>query len=73
MIPLVWVLMERQTEEAYRAVLELVRRLLHDYDIAFELVITDFERAQQNAWRDVFDINIQGCLWHLVRVSMLGN
>jgi len=61
--------MEAQTNEAYRAVLQLFRRLLDNGDeLLIERIITDFERAQLNGWRDSFPgVHTQGCLWHLVR------
>ncbi|KAK3926922.1 GTPase Der [Frankliniella fusca] len=65
-IPLAWVLMESQTNAAYDAVCQLLRRLVGD-DIIVERIITDFEPAQRNGWINNFDTTVQGCLWHLVR------
>ena len=68
-IPLAWVLMESAEEVAYTAVLELLAALLGP-QIDLRRAITDFETAQQNAWQNVFHVQVQGCLWHLARVSM---
>ncbi|KAJ1521839.1 hypothetical protein ONE63_003474 [Megalurothrips usitatus] len=65
-VPLAWVLMESRTQAAYTAVLAYIRYILGD-DINLRRVITDFEMAQQNAWQNVFNVMLQGCLWHLCR------
>ncbi|KAK3926018.1 Glucose-1-phosphate adenylyltransferase [Frankliniella fusca] len=66
-IPLAWVLMSAQTNDAYEAVCELLRRRVND-DMIVERIITDFEPAQRNGWVNTFNnVTVQGCLWHLVR------
>ena len=59
--------MESRTEVGYTAVLQLLQNILGQ-DIELTRIITDFETAQQNAWQNVFQIAVQGCLWHLARV-----
>ncbi|KAK3929153.1 Aspartate carbamoyltransferase [Frankliniella fusca] len=61
-IPLVWVLMERKSEAAYVAVLNLLRAHLIEW--RFRLVISDFEDAIMNAFRAVFGVEVQGCFFH---------
>lgn len=63
-----WALMESRTQVAYTALLQLIRNLLGP-NIAVTRVITDFESAEQNAWNEVFGVTVQGCLWHMCRVS----
>lgn len=61
--------MERRTQEAYVAVLTHLRGLLPP-PLRIRRVITDYERGQQNAWSAIFACTLQGCLWHLARVSV---
>lgn len=62
--------MESRTQVAYRALLELLQNLLGP-NIALTRVISDFETAEQNAWEGVFQVIVQGCLWHLCRVGSI--
>jgi len=62
--------MSCRTENAYTAVLELLRQLL-GAQIELTRVITDFETAEQNAWHTVFGVRVQGCLWHLCKVGKI--
>lgn len=62
--------MSSRTEVAYTAVLQLVSNLVGD-NMNLRRAITDFETAEQNAWRNVFNVIVQGCLFHLGRVSWL--
>lgn len=65
-IPLGWVLMGRRSEAAYDAVLELLKNL--NPEIYPSHVVTDFEIAQQQAWRTAFPrCKVQGCLFHLAQ------
>ncbi|KAK3921776.1 UDP-N-acetylglucosamine--N-acetylmuramyl-(pentapeptide) pyrophosphoryl-undecaprenol N-acetylglucosamine transferase 1 [Frankliniella fusca] len=61
-IPLCWCLMERKTEHAYIAVLMIIRQHLGNW--RFNRVITDFEDAMINAFRAVFQVEVQGCYFH---------
>lgn len=58
--------MESRSEIAYVAVLQLLQNLLGP-NLHLTKVITDFETAQQNAWEQVFEVPVQGCLWHACR------
>ncbi|KAK3926312.1 Alpha-galactosidase A, partial [Frankliniella fusca] len=63
-IPIGWVLMGRRSRPAYDAVLELLKTL--NPEICPSYVITDFEIAQQEAWKTAFPgCKVQGCLFHL--------
>jgi len=62
--------MEAKTENAYTAVLQLILHLCPD-DMDLLRAITDFETGLQNAWERVFNVVVQGCHWHMCRVSML--
>lgn len=68
-IPLAWVLMESRTEAAYTAVLQLLQNHMGP-NIALNRAISDFETAEQNAWHNVFQVDTQGCMWHLARVCI---
>ncbi|KAK3932380.1 Carboxy-S-adenosyl-L-methionine synthase [Frankliniella fusca] len=69
-VPLVQVLMQSRTRVAYVAILEALREALPQFRP--ELVITDFECAQMQAWVQVYDVPVQGCYWHFSRaVSIL--
>ncbi|KAK3931470.1 FLYWCH-type zinc finger-containing protein 1, partial [Frankliniella fusca] len=58
-IPLCWVLMERRTLAAYRAVFSFLR---DQTNLNPRKIITDFEYSQQRAWRLEFPgAEIQGC------------
>ena len=61
--------MESRTEIAYSAVL----LALHQSNHLFRphLAITDFEPAEMNAWRAVFNCEVQGCFWHYCRAITL--
>lgn len=37
------------------------------------LVVTDFEIALQQAWRQVFNATVTGCYWHYCRVGSVPN
>lgn len=65
-VPLAWALMENRTQEAYTAVLQLLSHLLGD-EIELTRVITDFEEAEMNSWEEVFEVRVQGCMWHMCR------
>ncbi|KAE8738407.1 hypothetical protein FOCC_FOCC016113 [Frankliniella occidentalis] len=65
-VPLAYALMETKSEAAYTAVFQLLLANL-GLDIQLTKVITDFEAGQQNAWENVFQVNVQGCLWHYSR------
>jgi len=67
-LPLAWALMSTKTEVAYTAVLSLLHELMGN-EFELQRVVTDFEAAEQNAWQNVFEVHVQGCLWHLCRVS----
>lgn len=70
-IPIAWVLMQRRTAAAYESVLRVFRLLLRGAP-NLQRVITDFENAQRIGWLSSFDwIILQGCFFHLVRVSLL--
>lgn len=56
-------LMECRSQNAYVAVLELLRQHL-GANIHLTKVITDFEVGMQNAFEQVFHVRVQGCLWH---------
>ncbi|KAK3910275.1 Transposase for insertion sequence element IS905, partial [Frankliniella fusca] len=65
-VPLGWVLMERKSQSAYSAVFRMLKHLCPQFDP--DVIITDWEYAQQKAWQDAFpNAQIQGCLWHLCR------
>lgn len=49
------------------AVLNHLRQLVPQFRP--NLVLTDFEIGLQNAWRQVFNVNVVGCYWHFARVS----
>ncbi|KAK3913488.1 Glutamate receptor ionotropic, NMDA 2C, partial [Frankliniella fusca] len=69
-VPLVQVLMQSRKRVAYVAVLEALREALPQFRP--ELVITDFECAQMQAWVQVYNVPVQGCYWHFSRaVSIL--
>ncbi|KAE8745172.1 hypothetical protein FOCC_FOCC008238 [Frankliniella occidentalis] len=62
-VPLCWVLMERRTISAYRAVFQFLK---NQTAINPRKIITDFEYPQQRAWQIEFPrASIQGCLYHL--------
>ncbi|XP_026290444.2 uncharacterized protein LOC113215088 [Frankliniella occidentalis] len=61
--------MERKTEHAYVAVLLLIRQQLMHWN--FRRVVSDFEDAIINAFRYVFQIEVQGCYFH--SVNAMGN
>lgn len=63
--------MEKKTEAAYIAVLVHLRVRLGHWN--FTEVICDFETAIMNAFRRVFEIVVQGCLFHYVNVSKVLN
>ncbi|XP_034250361.1 uncharacterized protein LOC117650857 [Thrips palmi] len=63
-VPLCWCLMESKTESAYIAVLLLLRTHLIWW--SFERVICDFEDAMIAAFSMVFQVPVQGCLFHAV-------
>lgn len=67
-IPLAWCLMARKTEAAYIAVLSIIRARLRTWN--FERVVCDFEDAIMNAARAVFRVEVQGCFFHSVNVSL---
>jgi len=62
--------MESRSQNAYVAVLELFQFHLGP-NIHLTKVITDFEVGQQNAWQQVFQVRVQGCLWHACRRFLL--
>ncbi|XP_034250836.1 uncharacterized protein LOC117651143 [Thrips palmi] len=65
-IPIGWVLMEKRTYSAYRAVIHLLKRLCPDLQPG--VIVTDWEWPQQRAWQEAFpNARVQGCLWHLCR------
>ncbi|KAK3929514.1 Granzyme-like protein 2, partial [Frankliniella fusca] len=66
-VPLAWALMESKTEVAYEAILTFLKNQLGP-GLTRKIVMTDFERGQQNAWESVFpDCDLRGCLFHLVK------
>lgn len=68
-VPIAWVLMTNRTQDAYESVLEVFRGLIGGAP-NLEKVIIDFERGLKNAWESVFPgISVQGCFFHIVRVS----
>jgi len=68
-LPLCWCLMEKKTQPAYESVLQLIRARLPHY--RFTKVVTDFEDAIINAFRNVFHgVEVQGCLFHAADVSV---
>lgn len=69
-IPLVQVLMHSKQEEEYVNVLQYLRELVPQFRPRY--VMTDYECAMQNAWKQVFpDCSVAGCYWHFCRVSLL--
>lgn len=63
--------MESKTQDAYEAVLTLLRNQLGP-NVRRKKVMTDYERGQQNAWESIFpDCDLLGCLFHLVRAFLL--
>lgn len=70
-IPISWVIMQRRTEAAYISVFRVLR-LLWGGARHVDRVISDFERAQRNAWEIVFPgVTLQGCFFHLVKVCLM--
>lgn len=61
-IPLCWCLMESKSQAAYEAVLGLIRVNLGNW--RFTKVISDFEDAIMNSFHIVFQVEVQGCLFH---------
>lgn len=67
--PLVQVLMSSKSEALYVAVLRYIQRIVPRFRPS--LVMTDFETALQNAWKEVFPrCTVHGCYWHYCRVIM---
>ncbi|XP_072153351.1 uncharacterized protein [Bemisia tabaci] len=63
--PLVYVIMERKTQESYTAMLQQLLNIAGEIAIAPEYVLTDFEQAAINAFRAAFpDAILRGCLFH---------
>ena len=64
-VPAVYVLLLNKTQECYIRVLQQIRNI--DPEIQPESVMCDFEKAFQNAVRNVFGdaVHITGCLFHL--------
>ncbi|KAK3917045.1 Cis-2,3-dihydrobiphenyl-2,3-diol dehydrogenase [Frankliniella fusca] len=61
-IPLCWCLMQNKSQAAYEAVLLLIRNHLGIWN--FSTVICDFEDAMIVAFKNIFDVEVQGCLFH---------
>lgn len=66
-IPLCWSLMQSKSQPAYESVLTLIRTHLGEW--SFTKVVCDFEDAIINAFRLVFNVDTQGCLFHSADVS----
>jgi hypothetical protein len=63
-IPVAYCLMQSKLEVAYVHILNWLRARA----LSFQRLVTDFERAQINAWRRVFGaVDHSGCLFHYVR------
>ncbi|XP_034238942.1 uncharacterized protein LOC117643894 [Thrips palmi] len=67
--PLVQVLMTGKSEEEYVAVLRFLQQRVPRFRP--RIVITDFEAAMQNAWREVYRCPVCGCYWHHCRAVTL--
>ncbi|XP_043475792.1 uncharacterized protein LOC122507239 [Leptopilina heterotoma] len=62
-VPCVWILMDRKSKEAYKAVFEEISRLIPEFII--DEAMTDYESALKAALRAVFpNIILHGCWFH---------
>ncbi|KAK3918561.1 Tryptophan 2,3-dioxygenase, partial [Frankliniella fusca] len=61
-LPICWCLMQNKSQAGYEAVLSLIRDRLGLWN--FSTVVCDFEDAIMNAFRNVFNVDVQGCLYH---------
>ncbi|KAK3921439.1 DNA excision repair protein ERCC-6-like 2 [Frankliniella fusca] len=69
-VPLAWVLMQRQTVPAYRAVFRALKALVGDFPHLSKF-ISDFEAAIRVSVTAEFPgITMQGCFFHLVRAMI---
>ena len=65
--PVVFVLMEERSTEAY----ECVFNALKERGLVFKTFMTDFESASRNAARNVFgDVVVKGCWFHFTQAIM---
>lgn len=67
-VPLVYVLMTRRTIECYAQVLENLVEIAEGFDIELnpKVVLTDFERAEMNAFKIIFkNVESKACIFHL--------
>ncbi|KAJ1528957.1 hypothetical protein ONE63_007325 [Megalurothrips usitatus] len=67
-MPLVQVLMNSKSQEAYEAVLRHLRNTIPGFNP--QTVMTDFEAGLQNAWREVYHCHVHGCYWHYCRAVL---
>lgn len=62
-IPMMRAIMLRRSQEAYETLFMYLKQLMPNFKPA--VVKCDFEDAQFNAWRTIFDpVSVEGCLWH---------
>lgn len=54
--------MQNKSQAGYEAVLSLIRDHLGQWN--FNSVVCDFEDAMMNAFKNIFNIDVQGCLFH---------
>lgn len=62
--------METRSLEAYTAVMTYHRHLIGD-DAELTRLIMDFEAAEMRAGEEIFQCRVTGCMWHLIRVSVI--
>lgn len=70
-IPLCWCLMQNKSQAAYEAVLLLIRDNLGAWN--FISVVCDFEDGMINAFRSIFNTDVQGACFMLQMWVKSGN